>query len=152
MKKILVPIDFSDITELVIKNAKLFAKSLDAELKLIHVFTPVLQEAVHEVIMVPSNYEVIRHEIATELKSEHRKILEIKQELINENIRARAFLLGGKVSEVIISQIEEYTPDITIMGSHGHGYVAKAFLGSVTISVLKHAKCPVIIVPSKAGK
>ena len=131
MKKILVPIDFSDVTELVIKNAKLFAKSLDAELKVIHIVDPmpqdagIMQEAVGGIIVVPINYEVLRHELATELKHEHKKMLEIKQHLINEKVKTTAFLLGGKVSEVVLSQVKEYDPDMIIMGSHGHGCMAK---------------------------
>ena len=158
MKKILVPVDFSDVTELVIENAKFFAKLLDAELKIIHVIAPVpqdarvMQETVGGIIMAPLNYEILRDELAAELKNEHRKMFEIKQKLSNENVKVKAFLLEGKVSEVVLSQVNEYDPDMIIMGSHGHGQVAKALLGSITISVLKHVKCPVIIVPSKAKK
>ena len=158
MKKILVPVDFSDVTELVIENAKFFAKLLDAELKIIHVIAPVpqdarvMQETVGGIIMAPLNYEILRDELAAELKNEHRKMFEIKQKLSNENVKVKAFLLEGKVSEVVLSQVNEYDPDMIIMGSHGHGQVAKALLGSITISVLKHEKCPVIIVPSKAKK
>lgn len=151
MKKILVPIDFSDVTELVIENAKFFAKSFDAELKVIHVFSPTLKGVMNE-IMLPMNYEILRDELAIELKSEHKKMFEIKQKLSNENVKVKAFLLGGKVSEVILSQVNEYAPDIIVMGSHGHGYVAKALLGSITISVLKHVKCPVAVIPSKNKK
>ena len=150
MKKILVPVDFSDVTELVIENAKLFAKLIDAEMKIIHVFAPALQGAVGGIFMVPLNYEDLRSELAVELKNEHKKMLEIKQKLSSEKINVTAFLLGGKVSEVVLSQVEEYAPDMIIMGSHGHGRVAKALLGSITTSILKHIKCPIIIVPSKA--
>jgi nucleotide-binding universal stress UspA family protein len=152
MKRILVPIDFSDVTELVIENAKLFAKSFDSELRIIHVFAPMLEGTVGRIIMVPMNYEDLRDELAAELKNEHKKMLEIKQKMINEKVKVKAFLLGGKVSEVIFSQVKEYIPDMIIMGSHGHGHVAKALLGSITTSVLKHVKCPVIIVPSKSKK
>lgn len=167
MKKILVPIDFSDVTDLVVENAKLFAKSFDAELKIIHVVAPLPQEVRNKVqaagnmsglgemgpvFVGPLNYEVIRDEFAAELKNEHRKMLEIKRKLNSEKIKAKAFLLEGNVSEVVLSQVEEYAPDMIVMGSHGHGYVMKALLGSVTMFVLKHVKCPVIIVPSKAKK
>ena len=152
MKKILVPIDFSDITELVMENAKFFAKSFDAELKVIHVFSPELKGVMSGVLMAPMNYEVLRDELAVELKSEHKKMFEIKQKLSNDNIRVTAFILGGNVSEIILSQTEKYAPDMIIMGSHGHGYMAKALLGSITMSVLKHVKCPVTIIPGKTKK
>ena len=158
MKKILVPIDFSDVTELVIENAKLLAKSFDAELKIIHVVDPipqntgVMQESAGGIIVVPISCEVLRNELASELKSEHKKMLEIKQQLSNEKIKVEAFLLKGNVSEGVLSQIEEYSPDMIVMGSHGHGYIVKTLLGSIAVYVLKHVKCPVIIIPSKAKK
>lgn len=149
MKKILVPVDFSDVTELVIENAKIFAKLLGAEMKIIHVFAPALHGTVGRILMVPLNYEDLRDELAVKLKSEHKKMLEIKQKLSSEKINVTAFLLGGNVSETVLSQVEEYAPDMIVMGSHGHGRVAKALLGSITTSVLKHTKCPIIIVPNK---
>jgi len=152
MKKILVPIDFSDVTEFVVENAKLFAKSFDAELKILHVFAPMLQGIVGGIIMAPLNYEVLREELAVKLKNKHKKMLEIKQKLSNEKVNVKASFLEGKVSKVVLSQVKEYAPDMIIMGSHGHGYMTKVLLGSITMSVLKHAKCPVIIVPSKAKK
>jgi len=36
-----------------------------------------------------------------------------------------------------------------VMGSHGHGAVYNLLVGSVTAGVLKSAKCPVLVVPSK---
>lgn len=167
MKKILVPIDFSDVTDLVVENAKFLAKSLDAELRIIHVITPVPQEVrdrvqatgsvsglgeMSTVFIGPLNYEVIRDELASELKKEHKKMAEIKRNLSNENIKVKSFILEGKASEVILSQVEEYTPDMIVMGSHGHGCMMKALLGSVTMFVLKYVKCPIVIVPSKKGK
>jgi nucleotide-binding universal stress UspA family protein len=168
MKKILVLIDFSDVTDLVVEDAKLFAKSFDAELKIIHVVAPLPREVrdrvqaagsvvsglgeMSAVFIGPLNYEVIRDEFAAELKNEHRTMFEIKRKLSNEKVKAKTFLLEGNVSEVVLSQVEEYAPDMVIMGSHGHGYMMKALLGSVTMFLLKHVKCPVMIVPSKKAK
>lgn len=161
MKKILVLIDFSDVTEAVIENAKLFAKLIDAELKIIHVasFMPEEPEMIAKsisgaIFMAPLNYEVLRDEAAAELKTEHKKMLEIKEKLNNEEVNAkvRTFLFRGEVSQVITSQIQEYEPDMVIMGSHGHGSLMKALLGSTIVSVLKNAKCPVTIIPGKAVK
>jgi nucleotide-binding universal stress UspA family protein len=165
MKKILVPIDFSDVTDSVMENAKLFAKLFGAELKIIHVVTPLPKEVRNKVqagrnafeleemntaLIGPLNYEVIRDELATELRNERRKMFEIKQKLSNEKVKAKTFILEGNVSKIILSQIEEYVPDMIVMGSHGHGYLMKTLLGSVTMFVLKNVKCPVIIIPSKA--
>ena len=156
MKKLLVPIDFSDVTNLVVENAKLIAKSIDAELKIIHVIAP-LEEmnaqnagniGIGGVFVEPVTYGNIRDGLAKELKNEHKMMLEIKQKLMDEGLKVKTSLLEGKVAGTILSQIEEYCPDIIIAGSHGHGLVKKALLGSITMMMLKHVKCPIMIVPS----
>lgn len=158
MKKILIPVDFSDVTDLVVENARLIAKSLDAELKIIHVVSSFqkmgeqVAGSADGIFIPPINFESVRDGVATELKNEHKKMFEIKQKLTNEKLKVKTSLLEGTVSAIVLSQLEEYRPDMVIMGSHGHGYMMKALLGSITMFVLKHAKCPVMIVPSKAKK
>ena len=162
MKKILVFVDFSEVTGLVVENAKLLAKSFGAELKLVYVVASVPQEVKERVQSVgsvsglgelstvfigPLNYDAIRGELALELKAEHKKMLEIKKALTDEKIKVKACFLEVNVSDVASSQIKEYEPDMIVMGSHGHGYFMKVLLGSVTTFVLKHARCPVVIVP-----
>ncbi|MEI6055885.1 MAG: universal stress protein [Lentisphaerota bacterium] len=158
MKKILVPIDFSDVTDLVVENAKSFAKALNAEVKIIHV-VPVLQEVnlqaargVGGVFVEPLNYGTIRDGIAGELKNEHKTLHDIKDQLTRENLKVKTSFIEGKATEVILSQIKEYAPDMIIIGSHGHGYLKKVLLGSIAMFVLKHAQCPVIIVPRHEHK
>lgn len=157
-QRILVPLDFSDVTDLVVKNAKLIAKLLDAELKIIHVVSPMQDMGVQAtrgvggVFVEPIDYGSIRDELAKDLKSEHKNILAIKQKLTEENIKVKTSILEGRVSDLVLSQVEEYDPDMIIMGSHGHGYLKKALLGSITMFVLKHVKCPVMVIPSDAKR
>jgi nucleotide-binding universal stress UspA family protein len=50
--------------------------------------------------------------------------------------------------------------ELLVVGSHGHGPLAEAFLGSVAAGVLRHARCPVAVIAphvvdrmnGKAGK
>jgi len=163
MKKILVPIDFSDVTGKVIRKAVDMAKAFDAELKIIHVAPPVAYEVRNkiETQIMPGlgemggnvagyvSYDLARDQIASKLKLEHSKLLEIKEHIENKNIRTSAFLYEGKVLETILDQVEDYKPDVLILGSHGHGYMHKVLLGSVAVAVIKSLKCPVHIIPAK---
>ncbi|HEY3610623.1 MAG TPA: universal stress protein [Pseudonocardiaceae bacterium] len=38
--------------------------------------------------------------------------------------------------------------DLLVVGSHGHGPLAELFLGSVAAGSVRHAPCPVVIIPT----
>lgn len=54
----------------------------------------------------------------------------------------------GFPKEVIPSYAKEWGADLIMVGTHGHGAVARVLLGSVAYAVLRHAHCPVEIVRS----
>jgi nucleotide-binding universal stress UspA family protein len=43
--------------------------------------------------------------------------------------------------------VEDEDVDVLVIGSHGHGVVADAILGSVRSHVVHHCTCPVLLVP-----
>ncbi|MFC1883412.1 universal stress protein [Thermodesulfobacteriota bacterium] len=53
--------------------------------------------------------------------------------------------VGTPVDE-ILSQCEESDPDILVMGSHGHGIISNAMIGSTSRRVLRRCKKPVLII------
>ncbi|XP_042509155.1 universal stress protein A-like protein [Macadamia integrifolia] len=52
----------------------------------------------------------------------------------------------GDPKEVICEAVEKLNIDLLIVGSHGRGFIQRAFLGSVSSYCGNHAKCPVLIV------
>ena len=52
----------------------------------------------------------------------------------------------GMPAEEILRYARHHAIDLIVLGTHGRGRVASAFLGSVAEQVLGHAKCPVMIV------
>ena len=163
MKNILVPIDFSEITEKILDKSAEFAKAFDANILLIHVVVPVTESIKNKVECqtLPSlgefgngysttiRYDVVREQIAHQLKKEHTKLLEIKSELIKKGVKARGLLIEGEIVSTIIKENEEINADLVIIGSHGHGSWHKALLGSVADGILKSINCPLLIIPSK---
>jgi nucleotide-binding universal stress UspA family protein len=41
--------------------------------------------------------------------------------------------------------------DLVVVGTHGRGPVRSLLLGSVSLSVIKHAACPVVVMPPVTG-
>jgi nucleotide-binding universal stress UspA family protein len=54
-------------------------------------------------------------------------------------------LLLGRPASVIVDEARRVSADVVVLGSHGHGAVASAFLGSVSAEVVDHAPCPVLV-------
>ena len=53
----------------------------------------------------------------------------------------------GKPEVHILEQANERNCDIIVMGSHGHGALAEAVIGSTARRVLRQSKIPVFVVP-----
>jgi len=54
----------------------------------------------------------------------------------------------GKAASAIIDEAAEWNADLIVVGSHGHGFWGRAFLGSVSDEVVHHAPCSVMVVRS----
>ena len=52
----------------------------------------------------------------------------------------------GIPTDEILLQCEKTDPDLLIMGSHGHGIISNAMIGSTSRRVLRRCKKPVLIV------
>ncbi len=59
--------------------------------------------------------------------------------------------LGHPVDEILKAAEGEHC-DIIVLGTHGKGFLAHTFLGSVSSAVLHRTRKPVFIIPLPAGK
>jgi nucleotide-binding universal stress UspA family protein len=160
--KILVPVDFSDASEKVLDLAIDYAKRLDAELVVLHVTVPTDEKISFaygnediSALGIPGGgfgyyvrYDVLRDQIAAELRAEHAQLLAI-QHAIDPAIKSRAILIQSEVVEGILREADELSVDLIVMGSHGHGMLMRAILGSVSESVIQEGRFPVMVVPNK---
>jgi nucleotide-binding universal stress UspA family protein len=85
-------------------------------------------------------------------RAHHRQTEILKIALNKEGVNAVAVVVpakrpGAGPIEPILQELARRTPDLVVMGSHGHGRLHH-LLGSVTDTVIRNALCPVVIVPS----
>lgn len=58
----------------------------------------------------------------------------------------------GDPGETIVEAAQAESVDLIVVGTHERGAVGRLFLGSVSDHVVRHARCPVMVVrPSRAG-
>ena len=158
METLLAAIDFSKTTDEVIQQASRLASALNAQLWILHVASDDTRAFAYDAtphsdfstdfISVPGDVQLARDLSAEELKREHRELLNISSALRTKQIDAHAMLLKGNAARVIIEKAADVDADIIILGSHGHGILHKALVGSVSESVIRHSPCNVMIVPT----
>lgn len=145
---ILVPVDFSPVTSGVLQEARTFAKAFDAHIWLLHVASARLQSITYE---IPVPY--LRDDMAMQLRECHQLLNRHRQALQDEGLEVTSMLVqhdnpAGK----IVQEARRLGARVILLGSHGHGRFHRMFAGSVSAGVLKHAPCPVVIVPGPAPK
>lgn len=141
--KILLPIDFSEVTDRVISETITCAKAFGAEIELLHILQPIPQALLFEetfpVIPYGEAYEKIEEERDALLKS-------IEKRLKEEGLRASSAIRDGNPAGVILEHQQESNSDWIVLGSHGHGALYHLVLGSVSERVVDKATCPVLVV------
>ncbi len=156
MENLLVAVDFSVCTVAVIQQAQELARKLSARLWIIHVSTDetasialatTYTDYAPELTSMPGDVQLARDLSAEELRREHNELLGLSAALRAKGIEARALLIRGNPPAEILAKAQEINASMIILGSHGHGLLHKALLGSVSESVIRHAKGNVLIVP-----
>lgn len=76
----------------------------------------------------------------------HALIHEVTQQLQLDGVTARGEVRVGSPAEAIIAVANEYNIDVIIMGTRGSSNL-EDILGSVSMHVLRRARCPVLQIP-----
>jgi nucleotide-binding universal stress UspA family protein len=99
---------------------------------------------------LPANYfaemdAALRQQAENVIK---RAITKLKPKL-NQTISLDGKILPGPASNVILDEAENWGADLIVVGSHGYRAWERFLLGSVSQSVVSHAKCSVEVVRCK---
>lgn len=63
------------------------------------------------------------------------------------DVKMTTYMRIGRPQDEILAVSEEYKADLIILGTHGRTGLDHFISGSVSASVAKRAKCPVLIIP-----
>ncbi|HBZ68950.1 MAG TPA: universal stress protein [Deltaproteobacteria bacterium] len=146
MSHILAAVDFSGVSERVLENAELLARAQGGRLTLLHVAAPNPAFVGYE-----SGPQSVRDGRARSMREEHSALQRQAARLRERGLDAHALVVEGPNVETILREAQRLGSTMIVMGSHGHGALYDALVGSVSAGVIRGASCPVLIVPAGRG-
>jgi nucleotide-binding universal stress UspA family protein len=142
INKILVTVDFSDLSTEVVGQAADLALAFKAEVYVMHVIPPMPVYSGSEI-----SPPVIMDYTTEEWRSEQHDLETMADFLKQKGIKADTILISGPITEVVLNKATELKTDLIIVGAHNHGFLYRAFIGSVSEDLLKRASCPILVIP-----
>lgn len=144
--KLLVPADFTEITNPLLRLAKAIAVAHQAEVYLLHTVSPVLY------LPYPESFgmNVVDLELVAELQKKRQEEAREKLTALAEYlkpIKVEILVEVGDPAEAILEK--EELADLVLMGSHRKGLVERILVGSTTEKVVKYTKKPVLVLKGK---
>lgn len=154
-RKVLIPVDFSDYSLKACQFGFSFAKSINAEVILLHVyFSP---------IYVPTipygtenfNFQIEREEsIKSMIETVHKELNKLSDTIKKKvesgefpSVKYTCILRDGIPEEEILRYAKEHKPQIIIMGTRGRSQKDIDLIGSVTAEVIERSRTFVYAIP-----
>ncbi len=156
IRRILVPVDFSEQSINACNFAVGLASKLKSEIKLLYsYFNPIV---ISEPYLEDSSFiyqmdGVVRN-IEEEAKSKMTELIsKIKQDAEKEylnKLKISYHLDRGAPEDVILNFAESWNPGVVVMGTKGAGKSSFDYFGSVTKKIITKVRIPVLVVPQQS--
>ncbi|HBV67951.1 MAG TPA: hypothetical protein DEF04_07065 [Clostridiales bacterium] len=148
MKKILVPVDGSNVSRKAAEKAVEIGKLINAEITFITVVNLPSEDKYSIFGMnVETAFETNRKEMLKKLIHEETRMLDIiVRNLDYGSLAVTKKVIVGKASEEIVKMADKEKFDLIVMGRRGFTNIERFFIGSTTQKVLAAATCPVMVI------
>jgi universal stress protein A len=142
IKRILVPLDFSDCSKKALRYALALARQHGAALDLLYVL-PTLPYGSGEYGVF--DYGKLQEDMKA---SAEMKLAKTLSEEIGQcpSVRAGSILRIGTAAREIVDVARTLPADLIVIATHGRTGLKHVLLGSVAEQVVRHAPCPVLVV------
>jgi len=154
LKKVLIALDYDPTARKVAEAGFLFAKTMHAEIVLLHVITDPAYyiSAEHTVVMGFAGYSApLQIDSIDGLKKASIEFLEKSKNHLGEET-IKIMVEEGDIAESILKAAKKIHADIIVLGSHSRKWLENILMGSVTEKVLHNTTIPIFIIPTKKQK
>ena len=142
-RKILVPVDFSDCSMKGLGYAKALAREFKAKLILLRSIALEYYVASDEY----ARYDLPRLIEQTD-KAAQQQMRDLVQQTNWNGIGVETSIQVGHAGKQICAEASDRKADLIVISTHGRTGFKHVFLGSTAEYVVRHASCPVLVVPS----
>ena len=150
--RILLAVDGSACSDAAVEEVARRPWPGKSEIKLINVTEPPILMGMEPWVAPPQYFDTLEKAVRdvgsgvlekalTKLKTSRDKSLEFSSDVIQ-----------GSPAQTIVEEAERWGADLIVMGSRGLGAWSRLLLGSVSNSVVHHAKCSVEIIRGCTGQ
>jgi nucleotide-binding universal stress UspA family protein len=146
-RKILVPVDFSENSRLGLEYGMRFAREFRASLVVFHsvfVTSYVLGDE-YTAREVP-NLIAIQQDYAKE------EMEKLREEVSGNGCEIETEIAFGSPVEQISDYVTKQDVDLIVTSTHGRSGLSRVFIGSTAERIVRHAPCPVLVVPNRAPR
>ena len=143
MKKILVPVDFSEHSEFALEVAAQLAREHDAEIVALH-----MMGLSPSILTKDESQEVF--EAMYYLKLAEKRFNEFLDKPYLKGVKVESKVQNYKIFKEVNEVAKDMDADLIIMGSHGTSGVKEVFVGSNTEKVVRTSDIPVLVIKNRA--
>jgi nucleotide-binding universal stress UspA family protein len=148
IKRILIPIDFSEMSLQALDYAVELGKPFGAELVAVHVVEPIYYATPADVYGPSANLGMLLDE---QQRVAAEQLAELEDRLMKRGDKIETVLDSGVPYQKIVEAAEQRKADLIIMATHGRTGLSHLLLGSVAERVVRSAACPVLTVRGHEG-
>jgi universal stress protein A len=141
LRKILIAVDESAFAARAANVGFDLARSLGGESALIHVVNPSVDAYAPE-----SGIPAV--DLLASAQQDAKRLLAALSQRASLQPAPLEFIAVGHPAAEIAKAAKEWPADVIVIGSHGRGGLTRLLLGSVAEAVMRHAGCPVLVVPA----
>ena len=140
--KLLAAVDLSKASGYVIEAVHRVALATDAEVYVLHTIIPLPGIAGPEFNPVTE-----QQDLSERYLDERDELNELVTQLVDADVNASALMAQGDPVKTILRQAERLDAELIVVGSHGHGMMFDALVGSISAGILRKSTIPVLVVP-----
>jgi len=147
LRSIVVATDFSELAEAACARAASLARLYDAEVHVVHALAFPIVATPYDVSVPPNVWDDLR-------RAAQEPLQRTRKEIEARGVRTVTTTLADSLDAVhaIADAVRAHRADLVVMGTHGRGGLAHAFLGSVAERMLRTLDRPILGVKEDAAR